>query len=34
MNTSAVIFMIVTQVLITGITVYLYIKVLSKPTKK
>lgn len=34
MNTSALIFMISTQVLITGITLYLYIKVLSKPGKK
>lgn len=34
MSTSALIFMITTQVLITSITVYLYIKVLSKPTKK
>lgn len=34
MNTSALIFMITTQVLITGVTIYLYIKVLSKPSKK
>ncbi|KFD39779.1 hypothetical protein AT05_02765 [Schleiferia thermophila str. Yellowstone] len=34
MNISALIFMIVTQALITGVTLYLYIKVLKKPNGK